>query len=148
MFTFKWFSLFPPPTSLKKREVLAPYHSPNNFILLGPINTWSWLINCLLKWRGRRCWSTRSTFKTPRGLNLPINNSWRVVTVLNLFVVICYKPNLLHFSEGDLSILMLQGQLSPIINTKQLQQAFRTQQLGENSYLCENQIWETVLNLL
>lgn len=33
-------------------------------------------------------------------------------------------------------------------NTKQLQQAFRTQQLCENCYLCEKQIWEILLNLV
>lgn len=35
------------------------------------------------------------------------------MTELNLFVLICYKHKL-HFSEGDLSILMFQGQLSLI----------------------------------
>lgn len=135
MLAFKWFSLFLPPTSLK---VLAPYNNPNNFILLGPIYTCSWLVNHLLKRRGRRWWNTCSIFKTPKALKLTINNALKVVTELNLFVLICYKHNL-HFSEGDLSILMFQEQLSPMTNNKQLQ-ACRAQQAAaccDNCYLQE-----------
>lgn len=107
MFAFKWFSLFPPPTSLKKKKkkvgiisqitaLITSNHSPNNFILLGSINTWSWLIDCLLKPCRRRWWSTCSTFRTLRGLHLPINNSF-IATELNLFVLVCFEANLLHF---------------------------------------------------
>lgn len=48
-----------------------------------------------------------------------INNALKLVTKLSLFALICYKRNL-HFSEGDLSILMCQEQLSPMANNKQL----------------------------
>lgn len=50
---------------------------------------------------------------------LIINNALKVVTKLNLFVLICCTHNL-HISEGDFSILVFQGQLSPLTNTKQL----------------------------
>lgn len=147
MFAFKWFSLFPPPTSLK---VLAPYHSLNNFILLGPIYTCSWLVNHLLKWHGRRWLSTCSIFKTPKALKLTINNALKVVTELNLFVLICYKHKL-HFSDGDLSILMFQGQLSLI----QTPNSYRL--VGHNKQLLvvttvifgeKTQIWAVLLNLV
>lgn len=59
--------------------------------------------------------------------------------MLNLFVLICYKTNL-HFSDGGLSVLRLQGQTSPVTNTKQLQQASRTEQICENCYIGEKEI--------
>lgn len=58
-------------------------------------------------------------FQNTSCIKFTIDNALKVVTELNLFVLICYKRNL-HFSEGDLSILTFQGQLSPMANTKQL----------------------------